>query len=161
MGESGAGDEGGGEGEGTEAQSRPSQTGREHRAASTKSMEKRRKHAAGRVSCWLQQAQKLAALNGLEEVVNKLRAGEQARGTNELQHSYWGWTRIMQWWGAEKKRRKLKEHSAWTRAAKARAEPPKRQRTLGEMWGAGFPVRACCRAASAPPCPVSRRYMQC
>ena len=44
----------------------------------------------------------------------------------------------MKWWGAEKKRRRLKkERSAWLRAVEARAAPPKRQRTLGELGGAG------------------------
>ena len=75
-------------------QERRHRADRARRTASAKSLEKRRKEA-GRVRCWLQQAQKLAALNGLEEVVDQLsRAGGQARGTNELrvlhQHSYWG-----------------------------------------------------------------------
>ena len=60
-------------------------------------------------------------------------------GTGEMwvlhQHSYWGWSQIMKWWRGEQKRRHVEATKVAKRDAEVRTQPPKRQRTLMELWG--------------------------
>ncbi len=83
----------------------------------------------------------MAAVDALEEKVVALRGeGGRSLGTGDLrvllQHSYWRWRRIMQWWRSTQKQRQVKATREVTASVAAAApQPPKRQRTLQEMWG--------------------------
>ena len=107
--------------------------------ASARSLAKRRKQAQ-RERNWLLKGQRLAAVDALEEKVVALRGeGGRTLGTGDLrvllQHSYWRWRRIMQWWRSTQKQRQVKATREVTASVAAVAQPPKRQRTLQEMWG--------------------------